>query len=170
MSTICRHFYFYVDYPLVTTQPIPCRPTSNLVCIKEVAIKTTFCIAGIIYYNCNLVFYIQCTRYKKAFNKRFSRIVCQNNSVKIYSEKILTVCRSNAVYFRLCIDFMHILPPVTAEGFDGFHHPRYAEWSTTAKFNLVLSTMCRNFYFYLIYNKSNRSFQIKCDTRISLCY
>ena len=24
-------------------------PTSNLVCIKEVAIRTTFCIAGIIY-------------------------------------------------------------------------------------------------------------------------
>ena len=22
---------------------------------------------------------------------------------------------------------MHILPPVTAEGFDGFHHPRFAE-------------------------------------------
>ena len=42
--------------------------------------------------------------------------------------------------------------------------------STTAKFNLFLSTICRNFYFYLIYNKSNRSFQIKRDTRISLCY
>ena len=23
---------------------------------------------------------------------------------------------------------MHILPPVTAEGFDGSHHPRFAEW------------------------------------------
>ena len=33
----------------------------------------------------------------------------------------------NAVYFRLCIDLMHILPPVTAEGYDGSHHPRYAE-------------------------------------------
>ena len=34
----------------------------------------------------------------------------------------------NAVYFRLCIDLMHILPPVTAEGFDGSHHPRCVEW------------------------------------------
>ena len=49
----------------------------------------------------------------------------QNNSTKIYSEKILTrVC--NAVYFRLCIYLMHITPQVTAEGFDGSHHPRYA--------------------------------------------
>ena len=47
-------------------------------------------------------------------------------SAKIYSEKIVTVC--NAVYFRFCIDLMHILPPVTAEGFDGSHHPRFAEW------------------------------------------
>ena len=39
--------------------------------------------------------------------------MCQNNSAKIYSEKILTVC--NAVYFRLCIDLMHITQPVTAE-------------------------------------------------------
>ena len=46
-------------------------PTSNLVCIKEVAIRTTFCIARISYYTCNLVTYIQCTRYKNAFNKRF---------------------------------------------------------------------------------------------------
>ena len=33
------------------------------------------------------------------------------------------------VYFRLCIDLMHILPPVAALGFDGSHHPRYAEQS-----------------------------------------
>ena len=46
-------------------------PTSNLVCIKEVAIRITFCIAGIIYYICNLGTDIQCTRYKIAFNKRF---------------------------------------------------------------------------------------------------
>ena len=50
----------------------------------------------------------------------------QNKSAKIYYDKIITVC--NAVYFRLCIDLMHILPPVTAEGFDGSHHPRFAEW------------------------------------------
>ena len=53
-------------------------PTSNLVCIKEVAIRATFCIAGIIYYTCNLITNIQCTRYKYAFNKRFKRIVCQD--------------------------------------------------------------------------------------------
>ena len=46
-------------------------PTSNLVCIKEVAIRTTFCIAGIINYTCNLATDIQCTLYKNAFNKRF---------------------------------------------------------------------------------------------------
>ena len=100
-------------------------PTSNLVCIKKVAVRTTFCIAGIIYYTCNLVTDIQCTRYKNALNKRFSRIVCQNNSAKIYPEKNVTVC--NVVYFRLCIDLVHITPPVTAEVFDGNHHPKYAK-------------------------------------------
>ena len=29
----------------------------------------------------------------------------------------------NTVYFRLCIDLMRILPPITAKGFDGSHHP-----------------------------------------------
>ena len=79
------------------------------VCILKVAIRTTFCIAGIIYCTCNLVTDIQCTLYKSAFNKHFQQIVCQNKSAKIYSEKNITVC--NAVYFRLCIDLMHILPP-----------------------------------------------------------
>ena len=46
-------------------------PTSNLVCIKEVAIRTTLCTAGIIYYTYNLITDIQCTRYKNTFNKRF---------------------------------------------------------------------------------------------------
>ena len=46
-------------------------PTSNLVCIKEVAIRTTFSIVGRIYYTCNLVTEIQCTRYKNGLNKRF---------------------------------------------------------------------------------------------------
>ena len=32
-------------------------------------------------------------------------------SAKIYSENIITLC--NVVYFRLCNDLMHILPPVT---------------------------------------------------------
>ena len=52
--------------------------------------------------------------------------MCQSNSAKIYSKKILT--GGNAVYFRLCIDWMHITPPVTAEGYDGSHHQRRAEW------------------------------------------
>ena len=69
---------------------------------------------------------IQCTRYKNAFNKCFLRIVCQNKFAKIYSEKIKAVC--NAVFFLLRIDLTHILPPVTAEGFDGSHHLRFAEW------------------------------------------
>ena len=82
-------------------------PTSNLVCIKEVAIRTTLCIAGIIYYTCNFVTEIQCTYYKPAFNKRFKRTVCQNKSSKIYLlKKIQTVC--NAVYFRLCTNLMYI--------------------------------------------------------------
>ena len=46
-------------------------PTSNLVCITEVAIRTTLCIAGIILYTSNLITDSRCTRYKNAFNKRF---------------------------------------------------------------------------------------------------
>ena len=34
-----------------------------------VAIRTTFNIAGIIYYTCNFVFDIQCNRYKNVFNE-----------------------------------------------------------------------------------------------------
>ena len=60
----------------------------------------------------------------------------QNNSAKIYSE----VC--NAVHFRLCIDLMHnITPPVTAEGFDGSHHPRYADCSLNSIFFVYLSSL-----------------------------
>ena len=62
-------------------------PTSNLVCIKEVAIRTYFShvinIARIIYCTCSLVIDIQRISYKNAFNKR---IVCQNNFSKLYSE------------------------------------------------------------------------------------
>ena len=45
-------------------------PTSNLVCITEVAIRTTLCIAGI-KYTCDLVTDSQFTRYKNAFKKSF---------------------------------------------------------------------------------------------------
>ena len=34
-----------------------------------------------------------------------------------------------ALYFQKCIDLRHIYPPDTADGFDGSHHPRYAECS-----------------------------------------
>ena len=50
----------------------------------------------------------------------------QNSSAKIYFEKIYIIVY-NTVYFRLCINLMHITPPVTAEGYDGSHHPRYAK-------------------------------------------
>ena len=63
-------------------------PTSNLVCNTEVAIRTTFCIAGIIYYTCNLVNDIQCTRCKNAFNKRFQRIVCKKSLLRSIPKKL----------------------------------------------------------------------------------
>ena len=60
-----------------------CVPTSNLICVREVAIRTTLShminIAGIIYYPCRLVIDIQWTLYKNAFNKGFQQIMCQNN-------------------------------------------------------------------------------------------
>ena len=34
--------------------------------------------------------------------------------------------------FRSCIDLMHISPPVTAEGFDGSHHPRFTQCQSTS--------------------------------------
>ena len=65
-----------------------------------------------------------------ALNKGQKQILCQNNSARIYSEeKQSKIC--NSVYFRLCIDLMHIPPPVTAEGYDGSHQPRYAECKLT---------------------------------------
>ena len=105
--------------------PAASVPTSNLVCIKEVAIRTTFCIVGIIYYSCSLAVDIQCTRYKMHLTNVFNELYIK--ITMIYSDKNLTVC--NAVYLRLCIDLIHILPPVTAERYDGSHHPRYAEWA-----------------------------------------
>ena len=50
-------------------------PTSNLACITEVTIRTTFShminIAGIMCYTCSLVIDIQCVRNKNDFNKPF---------------------------------------------------------------------------------------------------
>ena len=56
-----------------------------------------------------------------AFNEMCVKISLRRSLPK----NVIAVC--NAVYFRLCIDLMHILPPVTAEGFDGSHHPRFTE-------------------------------------------
>ena len=68
-------------------------PISNLVCIKEVAIRITFSHvinrAGIFYYTCSLVIDIECTRYKNASRERFRRIVWESNSAEICSEKNL---------------------------------------------------------------------------------
>ena len=62
--------------------------------------------------------------------KVFNELCAKTTLLRSIPTKILTrVC--NAVYFRLCIDLMHILPPLTAEGCDGSHHPRYAELLTT---------------------------------------
>ena len=53
-------------------------PTSNLVSITEVAIRTTFShmisIAGIIYYTHSLVVGVQCIHYENAFNKLFDEL------------------------------------------------------------------------------------------------
>ena len=54
----------------------------------------------------------------------------QGNSAKIYSEKILMgVC--NAVYFRLCIDLMHINPPDTANGIQWLPSPEICRMAST---------------------------------------
>ena len=55
----------------------------------------------------------------------FNELCVKISLLRSIPKKNITAC--NAVYFRLCIDLMHILPPVTAEGFDGSHHPRFAE-------------------------------------------
>ena len=79
-----------------------------------------------IYYTCNLVTDSQCTRCKMPSTNVFNELCVKISLLRsIPKKKIITAC--NAVYFRLCIDLMHILPPVTAEGFDGSHHPRFAE-------------------------------------------
>ena len=94
-------------YRLVSSSKSLSSDTSNLVCVKEVAIKSTFShminIAGIIYDTCSVVIDIQCTPCKTFLT----------NCVSIFF-LITGVC--NPFYFRLCIDLMHINPPVTAEG------------------------------------------------------
>ena len=59
----------------------------------------------------------------------FNELCVEISLLRSIPKKIITVC--NAVYFRLCIDLMHILPPVTAEGFDGSITRWFTEWVTS---------------------------------------
>ena len=72
----------------------------------------------------------------KCLQQTFLNELCVKISLlrSISKKKKKNVIVRNAVYFRLCIDLMHILPPVTAEGFDGSHHPRFAEWATSMNY------------------------------------
>ena len=89
----------------------------------------------------------------------FFNEVCVKITSMIYFEKNLTGVR-NPVYFRLCIDLIHITPPVTAAGFDGSHYPRYAEcllvvraeiWQYIRFFNFLTSKLHNSKYVRLVY-------------------
>ena len=43
----------------------------------------------------------------------------------------------NAVYFRFYINLIHITPPDKAEGYDGSHHPRYAEYNPVSTLSSI---------------------------------
>ena len=58
----------------------------------------------------------------------FNEMCVKITLLRSITKNITGVC--NAVYLRLYIDLMHITPPITAEGYDGCHHPRCAEWGT----------------------------------------
>ena len=56
---------------------------------------------------------------------------------------------------------MHILPPVTAEGFDGSHHPRFAEWGFSLTQSSVIqygSTLKLDFLFTYFHFEKISSF------------
>ena len=105
----------YSTKPLVTTRPIPYLHHAS-----SVLMRSPLELLSVL---------LEMYSLHKCIQQAFLMNYISNNFVKIYSEKIITVC--NAVYFRLCIDLMHITPPVIAQGFDGSHHPRYAEWYKT---------------------------------------
>ena len=72
----------------------------------------------------------------------------------------MAVCSS--VYCRLCIDLMHILPPVTAEGLDGSHHPKFAEcWppciTTHVGVSGAVASLLRQVTKLLVYHCANRT-------------
>ena len=76
-------------------------------------------------------------------------------------KKYITVC--NALYFRLCIDLMHILPPVTAEGFDGSRHPRFAECRLYLSVPIYKIAQCE----VQMYSRSYKNVQV--ILRLSRC-
>ena len=55
----------------------------------------------------------------------FNEMCVKITLLRSITKNLNRVC--HAVYFRLCINLMHITPPVTAEGYVGFHHLRCAE-------------------------------------------
>ena len=57
----------------------------------------------------------------------FNEMCVKITLLRSITKNLTGVC--NGVYFQLCIDLMHITPPVTAKGYDGSRHPRYAKWS-----------------------------------------
>ena len=63
-------------------------PTSNLVCITKVAIKTAFCVAGIFYYTGNLLSDIQCTRYKMPSTNVFNKLRVKMSLLRSIPKKI----------------------------------------------------------------------------------
>ena len=120
-DTICQNItptYSSVNRKYTRHNSADSVPTSNLVCVKEGAVRNTFShiinIDGIIYYTCSLDIDNQCTGYKNAFKNIFKELCVKITLLRYIPEKILTV--RNAVYSRLYIDPIHITPPVTAEG------------------------------------------------------
>ena len=67
----------------------------------------------------------------------FNEMCVKITLLRSITRNLTGVC--NAVYFRLCIDLMHILPPVTAAGFDGSHHPGCAECTGNDVINDVMT-------------------------------
>ena len=66
--------------------------TSNPVCIKEIAIKTSFShiisIAGILYYTCCLGIDIHCTRYKMPSTDVFNELCIKTTLLRSIPNKL----------------------------------------------------------------------------------
>ena len=95
----------YIGHSLVHSLHISC-----LVCIKEVAIRTTF-------YCWNNLLHLQHSYWHSMYSSQkclqqtiFNELCVKITLLRYIPRKNITIC--NAVYFRLCIDRMHITPPV----------------------------------------------------------